>query len=157
MKKLLNISLIFKIISIVTFICIIIFQNQLIDYFGLWKIYGADIVDRNSKLFIPIALIVIKTISLIIFITSYVLVRKGMKCEDIKRYEIIAIILIIISSFILIIANKVTEPYIFYDKASIVRTQYMYNITSLDNNILQLHNILFFIAAGISIGKKKLK
>lgn len=160
MKKVLNISLILKIISVFIFIGLVVFQNPIMDKLGYWDFLLGEYYRNNPSFYIPTALMVIYAISLFIFLISYLLVKKGMLLNSTKKYEIIAIAIVIISAFVLFVVARITIQFDYVnghmrENPIIYRAVYIYRFSSFLDLASILHIILFCIAAGMSLGKKK--
>lgn len=150
MKKILNLSLVFAILSVIGFVSVIIFQNNLTNA----EYYGDDFI-------IPKTLLIIEIISFVTYIISYTLIRKGMK--DTKRIylEVLGIILILVVGYLINIFGTV------YTNLSYMKDSYdgIYKLINIINYVEGTHKligsnlyaIILVLAAGISIGKKKIK
>lgn len=151
MKKILNISLILKIVGIIVFGCVLIFQNQLVDWTST-----ASFVDE--RLYVSTGLIITNIISLVAFVISYLFVLKGSKNDNTNRFEILAIILLIVVSIVNFFISSISANDL--SEMENLTSSYVYKVniinafSSLINYITSLGRVLFYIATGISIGKK---
>lgn len=148
MKKILNLSLVFAILSVIGFVSVIIFQNNLTNA----EYYGDDFI-------IPKTLLIIEIISFVTYSISYTLIRKGMK--DTKRIylEVLGIILILVVGYLINTFGTV------YTNLSRMEASYdgIYKLINITNYVEGAHKligsnlyaIILVLAAGISIGKKK--